>query len=328
MTDEEQKTRTDLFGENAAKPLFGTDDSLPQGKPLFDSEYSESAETGFAKPLFEAPQEEERTCLDDFQEFDNFADAAESVPEELTDTEPQSEVFVEQEENSCSGDIDPFAGNEEPVAEPVVPVPGETSANDSLFVQEKDPEPAFTIPKTTVVLNGDLDGMSLGALMALARETAGYSPEDVYNGTKINERYLLAIESDQFDKLPSGAFPGAYVRALCSFYHLESSAQDIAQKKAMAYCTACRPPDEVYDQLPAHAIINKEEQEKFRRIVMVSGIVLFTIIVFIITVIIISSAKKDNVPSVPAVSPVTMEQLEKIDPASPRGITTELDVPR
>jgi cytoskeletal protein RodZ len=223
-----------------------------------------------------------------------------------------------------------------PAEEPVPaeePAPQETKPpfSEDMFgaVEETLPEPAFTIPAEKVALPGDLESMSLGALMAYARETVGFTPENVYDGTKINEKFLLAIEQDNFEKLPSGAFPGAYVRALCSFYHLEKNVCEIAQKKAAAYCTACRPPDEVYNSLPKHAVINKEEQEKFRRMITFAGIVILAIVTLVVVLLTVSAVKKNNAQNaVPVVSPVKMEELEQLDPASPQVITTELDVPR
>ena len=342
MTDDENKKRTDLFNDAAAKPLFGDDDAVPAGKPLFDNDFSDPGDAAFVKPLFGGEEEEdENLSLDDFQEFDNIPDSEENdinreyEPETV---EASAEIF-----DSAEALVESPVQEEDPVEETA---PADAVADSNIFtapaVQEAPPpfsddmfgveettlpEPAFTIPAEKVALPGDLEAMSLGALMAYARETVGFTPENVYDGTKINEKFLFAIENDQFDKLPSGAFPGAYVRALCSFYHLENEACEIAQKKAAAYCTACRPPDEVYNQLPEHAVINKEEQEKFRRFITVSGIVIAAVIIIVAALVIFSAVRKDDRNST-VVSPVKMEELEQLDPAPSQVITTELDVPR
>lgn len=366
MTDEENKKRADLFGDPApAKPLFGEEEALPQGKPLFDSEFSDTGDAAFVKPLFETVQEEDdRTTLEDFQEFDNMVEASDengsyepaaeyaveaentdeyAVEAEPADVEelneelvPPSNPFAESEPEAAVPENNPFAA---PVQTPEVPVVPEPD-----FMQpEQPPAPAFAIPSAKVSISGDLEAMSLGALMAYARDIVKLTPEDVYNGTKINEKYLLAIENDQFDKLPSGSFPGAYVRSLCSFYHLENNVREIAQKKAAAFCTECRPPDDVYTQLNEHAIINKEEQEKFRRIVTIAGIVLLVIVLSIVSIVIfwsgddeteavpaasgvVDTKVKDSASKVP--SPVKMESLEKLDAEPPQIVPSELNVPK
>ena len=355
MTSGDENKRTDLFGEAAAKPLFGEDDSVPAGKPLFDNDFSDPGDAAFVKSLFgDSEEEDEPVSLDDFQEYDNIPDAAESE----VDAEADENIYYEEAENA------PEEAPEEIIEEPVSvqePVPAEELApaqesvpaeepvtasdmfaepepqetkppfSEDMFGTEEDPipPPAFTIPAEKVALPGELESMSLGTLMAYARETVGFTPENVFVGTKINEKFLLAIEHDQFDKLPSGAFPGVYVRALCSFYHLEKNVCEIAQKKAAAYCTACRPPDEVYNTLPQHAVINKEEQEKFRRVITIAGIAVLAIITLIVVLVTVAAVKKNNAQNaIPVVSPVKMEELEQLDPASPQVITTELDVPR
>ena len=74
-------------------------------------------------------------------------------------------------------------------------------------------------------------------------------------------------------------------------------------------------------------MINKEEQQKFRRIVTVAGIVLFSLILTTILIVVLSTVKaKKNIT--PVASPVTMEHLEQMDPEPPQVITTELDIPK
>ena len=332
MTSGDDKKRTDLFGEAAAKPLFG-DEPVPAGKPLFDNEFTDPGDAAFVKPLFgDAEEEEEPVSLDDFQEFDNVPESAE------VEEDTESIVYEEAEEAPAetSEETEEVPAEEpEPAennlfAEPAAQETKPPFSDDMFGVEEAPlPEPTFTIPAEKVALPGELESMSLGTLMAYARETVGFTPENVYDGTKINEKFLLAIEHDQFDKLPSGAFPGAYVRALCSFYHLEKNVCEIAQKKAAAYCTACRPPDEVYNTLPQHAVINKEEQEKFRRVITIAGIAVLAIITLVVVLVTVAAVKKNNAQNaIPVVSPVKMEELEQLDPASPQVITTELDVPR
>lgn len=318
MTDEENRKKADLFSDSDVKPLFGAEESYPQGKPLFDQDFSTPGDAAFVKPLFE---ETVPSVPEEFNAFGSEAEASSEEMESVQDEVIQEEISAEQQV------VTEPATEPEPVfTEPLVP---ETPPfSEEVFAEKQPQKPSYSVPKENVRLDGDLESMSLGALMAYARKTVGYSFEDVYAGTKINERYLTAIEQNRFDQLPMGAFPGAYVRALCSFYHLESSAKDIAQKKASEYCTSTTPPDQVYNQINQNAIINKEEQEKFRRLIMVAGVILFSLILSIITIITIVTVKHKQGASAPVKSSVTMEKLEKLDPEPPQVITTELDVPK
>ena len=352
MTDDENKKRTDLFGDTVAKPLFGDDDAVPAGKPLFDNDFSDPGDAAFVKPLFGDDEEDEPLSLDDFQEFDNVPDSddAEFEDDGVPEEEPVSGEIpapedVPVEEVPAELPVPEEVPAEEPVPEEApasenVPADSNIFADsavqetkppfsDDMFGAEEDtlPEPTFTIPAQKVALTGELEAMSLGALMAYARETVGFTPENVYEGTKINEKFLFAIEKDQFDKLPSGAFPGAYVRALCSFYHLENNVCEIAQKKAAAYCTACRPPDEIYDGLPKHAVINKEEQEKFRRILILAGVLLLLLILMTVGMIMMFSSGSEAPSGSPAESPVKMEDLEKLSAPPQMSPVETLKVP-
>lgn len=346
MVDDENKQKADLFGDSsAAKPLFGADESLPQGKPLFNNDLEDDGDAAFVRPLFADAEKEE--TLEDFRQYDDIpeTDAVEPVEdvnevgyeESAAETVPAGNSFPAaaaessaEEEPVSSDPVSPEPAPAALFAEGAVSTDSAAPVKDNVFTQQTPvPEPAaYTAPASPLILAGDLESMSLGALMIYARESAGLSPEDVYDGTKINEKYLLAIEREDFEKLPSGSFPGAYVRTLCSFYHLDKNAKEIAQKKAAAYCTQCRPPDDVYNQLNEHAIINKEEQEKFKKIVMISGVILFSLILTVVTVTVIVSVKKKAPEAAPAVSPVTVESLEKLSPEPPQIKASELNVPR
>src|SRR5688572_22226963 len=56
--------------------------------------------------------------------------------------------------------------------------------------------------------------MASGALLGLAeiRRQRGLSLEQIAETTKISTRFLRAIESEEFDKLPGGVFNTSYIR--------------------------------------------------------------------------------------------------------------------
>ena len=323
MANEENKTSADLFSGGAVKPLFSADeDSMPIGKPLFDSELSEQGDAAFVKPLFGNPEEESPSVPAPEEDPTDFSvyDQEDTFPAE---PEPAEEPagFAAEPLQEAPSEPAPTPAPEiipEPAAEPLITAPEPESI--------PEPAPKRIGPATTITLHGDLEAMSLGTLMRLARETAQVTEEEVYECTKINSRYLNAIEQDRFEDLPRGAFPGAYVRALSSLYRLDPAAKEISQKKAAEYCTAVKAPNEVYDRLQDNALINKEEREKFRRWFIIAVTFFALLIALSILLVITFSMKKSTEPEQLERSPVTMESLEQLSgPQMP--VMRKLNVP-
>ena len=52
----------------------------------------------------------------------------------------------------------------------------------------------------------------IGDKLRSAREAKGLSIEDIEKATKIQSRYLTAIEDDDFDKLPGDFYVRAFIR--------------------------------------------------------------------------------------------------------------------
>ena len=53
------------------------------------------------------------------------------------------------------------------------------------------------------------------------REMRGVSLEEISNATRIASRFLLAIENEQWDKLPGGVFNRGFVRAVARYLGLD-----------------------------------------------------------------------------------------------------------
>lgn len=54
---------------------------------------------------------------------------------------------------------------------------------------------------------------SLGSLLRAAREERGLTIDRISEVTKIGKRFLEAIESDDFERLPGGIFDRSFIRA-------------------------------------------------------------------------------------------------------------------
>ena len=58
---------------------------------------------------------------------------------------------------------------------------------------------------------------SIGEKLRLARETRGIALRDISEQTRISMRYLEAIESDDYRRLPGGIFNRSFIRAYAKF---------------------------------------------------------------------------------------------------------------
>ena len=63
---------------------------------------------------------------------------------------------------------------------------------------------------------------SLGAFLRAARETRGLSLDDAAQVTRIGKNYLTAIESDQFEKLPSATYTKGFIRIYAGYLGLSA----------------------------------------------------------------------------------------------------------
>ena len=58
---------------------------------------------------------------------------------------------------------------------------------------------------------------SIGEKLRLAREARGIALRDISEQTRISMRYLEAIESDDYRRLPGGIFNRSFIRAYAKF---------------------------------------------------------------------------------------------------------------
>jgi len=67
--------------------------------------------------------------------------------------------------------------------------------------------------------------MSVGSRLKKAREKLGLSIDDIKNKSKIKKNYLLALENDNFEKLPGEVYTKVYIRGYAKIVGIEP--QDI-----------------------------------------------------------------------------------------------------
>lgn len=64
---------------------------------------------------------------------------------------------------------------------------------------------------------------SFGENLRRERELRGVTLAEIANATKINLRYLRALEDEQFDILPGGIFGRGFVRSVCRYMKLDET---------------------------------------------------------------------------------------------------------
>ncbi|MGH9627440.1 MAG: helix-turn-helix domain-containing protein [Bryobacteraceae bacterium] len=79
------------------------------------------------------------------------------------------------------------------------------------------------------------------------RRQAGVPLEAIANNTKISTRFLRAIESEEFDKLPGGVFNTSYIRQYAAAIGFEE------EKLLAHYYAKTEPPPEVEPEKTAES---------------------------------------------------------------------------
>lgn len=72
---------------------------------------------------------------------------------------------------------------------------------------------------------------TIGEKLRLARETRGIALRDISEQTRISIRYLEAIETDEYQRLPGGIFNRSFIRAYAKFigYDEHQALEDYAR---------------------------------------------------------------------------------------------------
>jgi len=84
---------------------------------------------------------------------------------------------------------------------------------------------------------------TIGEKLRLAREERGVSLRDISDQTRISMRYLEAIETDDYKRLPGGIFNKSFIKAYARYIHFD-------EKEAMeSYLEALRQKGESPDDI-------------------------------------------------------------------------------
>ena len=193
----------------------------------------------------------------------------------------------------------------------------------------------------------DLDSASLGTILKEARNRSGLTVQSAAGSSRIKEAYIKALESDNFDLLPKGIFPNAYVRSLCDLYHLDDEARDTALKKVAENLeNTDTVPTELLQQIDQNVQRNEQEEKRITKIfyvtVFCAGLLLILIVTGIVmaavsfrkqpsstpTAVVKETAEQTDLKRTPPVVIFDTRKLEALTPAQIPCLMQELSVPQ
>src|SRR5438094_6636140 len=84
---------------------------------------------------------------------------------------------------------------------------------------------------------------TIGEKLRLARETRGIALRDISEQTRISMRYLEAIETDDYRRLPGGIFNRSFIRAYAKFigYDEKEAIEEYAREQESADDAGVKP---------------------------------------------------------------------------------------
>ena len=356
----------DLFPSgNTPKPLFPQVDP-PSVKPLFES--SAEQETVIRTPF----EQKETKSIEVPDPVNNVSEGILAKPSEAptsyreTDNAPEipTPVIVGSSadpEGSKKIQADPPAPVSEPVMTEKAPVKThyeevqkapDYKTSDPVskprYGQIRERMPVVQGGKKEVIKRSlaiDLQSASLGAVLKAARTQSGLTVQQAAEKSRIKVAYINALEADNFDLLPKGIFPNAYVRSLCGLYRLDDETCEHALRKVAENLEKMDTvPAELLQQIDQNVQRNEQEEKRITKIfyttVFCGGLLLILIVVGIIMAAVsLRKPNTDTRPSVtqntsqkgertPPVETFDIKKLEALTPAQIPCLMQELSVPQ
>ena len=192
-------------------------------------------------------------------------DVDETATEELVTPEPLSEKPLESE---------PVEIKQEETEE--------TDAEEKQSQPEAKPEEAKKMPppvkkvKTKVL---PLQGSFLpGQILQEGRFRSDLSIEQVAQETKINKKYIIALENGDSENLPPGIYVEAYIKQLCKIYSLEHTQVLDALHRDGVVSDRKKVPGEILHDIEKGKQINFQEEVRVRKFFKIVGAVIMVII--------------------------------------------------
>ena len=170
--------------------------------------------------------------------------------------------------------------------------PDRTASYDRDTVTEPRPEPRR-------------DDRSFGEILRRERELRRISLREVNEATKINIRYLEALERNEFTYLPAGAFTRGFIRAYARYIGLDEAEMinaylyELRRQEDSEDTAASAAADE---QLRAHFGLEEEETARRRRLlqilVLAGGTIVLLAVLGALAVFVVSQTRgADTTPA-------------------------------
>lgn len=121
---------------------------------------------------------------------------------------------------------------------------------------------------------------TIGEQLRRVRKTCGHSLEDVAHVTRINLRYLEAIENDEFSKLPGQAFLKGFLRSYARFLCIDEKeliSKVIDKKGTETYSSNNHKTEKNIENTKTHTL-----KSKYIRIILPLSAVVIVLMVIII----------------------------------------------
>lgn len=168
----------------------------------------------------------------------------------------------------------------EQTREPVCP-PERHNESVSAAAEEQESAPASFGVLQKVHLPDTMEDASLGELLCAARTAAGLSYDQIEEVTKIRKCYLIALEQNDLHGLPSAVYVVAYVRALCTLYHLDQTGHSMAEEKLRNLSPHLEVPEKVLQDVEQEHLSNDVEQQRVKKMMYVAGSVITLLIILV-----------------------------------------------
>lgn len=222
-----------------------------------------------------------------------------SMPVPETASSPASPV---QENAGASPEASSPAVEQPPVSEPVREPEFKVNTEDypqARMLKEVPPapQPAASVPhegKAKISLRS-APGVSLGSLLAEARQLSGFSIQSVSAETRIRIDYIEALESDKINALPNPLFLKAYVRALIQLYNLDCDSAARVEEQLQGLEPTVEVPEKLVEDIGRGGQISEAETRRLKMILIYGSIILLLLVSLVVTSVIAVSIRNKRV---------------------------------
>ena len=211
--------------------------------------------------------------------------------------------------------------NEEQSA-PVVP------EKKAVTPAEKLPAGGPVITENTVVEETEIPDIdagsarSCGEFLRQQRERLKYSCEEVFSATKIKPDLIMALEEEDFSRLPQPVYVIAYVKRLCQFYNINNALAREFLERLRQEIDFDVPED--MSKSVKGSDESEENRRRIRNLAIVTGLVLILLIflfVFGVTMVVITLRKPgSSLDKTPVFNENTLVEMQVV----PKVKMTEL----